>query len=614
MNKKNHKKFFFFISLFLVFTPILYFFLNITLGTITLIKSQKLIEDKNYLSIKPYIKISNQSFQRSEDFFSLTKPVFVLIDQEKVFLKIDRCLNFLILSTKIASDSLVFIENNIKFSKNILQGREVNFENFYSSSNLQLESISQNINLLKISLTAFFGNEKFFGPYFLKTKQTFSAFSTTFFQGQEIFQTLPDLLGMNRRKTYLLLFQNNMEIRPTGGFIGSFGLISFEKGKLVNFEVQDVYFADGQLKGHVEAPVKIKEFLGSSGGWYLRDSNWDPDFPTSAEKGEWFLEKETGYQVDGVIAVDFFVLQRILEVLGEVNLVDYQTTITKDNFFEKSQFYNEVGFFPGSTQKKDFLGAVGLATLEKIKSSQPRDLGLIFLSILKSLEEKDILISFNNKESQKTIDKFNWDGGIKSVKCDKNKNDCLSDYLMLVEANVGVNKVNYFLNRSLSLENIFTIDGKVVKNLSIFYENQSPTNVFPGGDYKNYLRIYVPLGSIVTGCKIEDLTGKDGDKECKVDITSEHEKTIFGLLVEVPVGKKRKVEINWELSKNFSKGQYFFLVQKQSGVKNDNFFVSFVYPKSWQVFSKSTDSLTGEGKLIYNSHLGKDKVFDLFFN
>lgn len=98
---------------------------------------------------------------------------------------------------------------------------------------------------------------------------------------------VPDLVGLYRKQTYLVLLQNNMELRPTGGFIGSFALLTFNKGQLLDFEVRDVYSTDGQLKGHVEPPTELKEHLGEA-GWYLRDSNWDPDFPTSAARAAWF--------------------------------------------------------------------------------------------------------------------------------------------------------------------------------------------------------------------------------------------------------------------------------------------------------------------------------------
>jgi len=81
-----------------------------------------------------------------------------------------------------------------------------------------------------------------------------------------------------------------MELRPTGGFIGSFGLLNFENGKLGNLNVNDIYAIDGQLKGHVAPPDELLHFLGQP-NWYMRDSNWSPDFPISAERAYMVLGK-----------------------------------------------------------------------------------------------------------------------------------------------------------------------------------------------------------------------------------------------------------------------------------------------------------------------------------
>lgn len=94
-----------------------------------------------------------------------------------------------------------------------------------------------------------------------------------------------------------------MELRSTGGFIGSFAVLSFENGKLYDMPIYDVYDADGQLKGHVEPPKPIKNILGEA-NWYLRDSNFDPDFPTSARRAEWFMKKTLNLDLDGTIAVN----------------------------------------------------------------------------------------------------------------------------------------------------------------------------------------------------------------------------------------------------------------------------------------------------------------------
>ena len=82
---------------------------------------------------------------------------------------------------------------------------------------------------------------------------------------RDLLPILPQVLGVKEKKSYLFLLQNNMELRATGGFIGSYALAIFENGRLLDFQVEDVYTADGQLKGHVEPPEPIKKYLGEAG-------------------------------------------------------------------------------------------------------------------------------------------------------------------------------------------------------------------------------------------------------------------------------------------------------------------------------------------------------------
>ena len=149
-------------------------------------------------------------------------------------------------------------------------------------------------------------------------------------EGEKISQRLPYLLGNDKTKTYLILFQNNMELRPTGGFIGSFSLVKFSKGKMVDMPVYDVYTADGQLKGYVEPPTPIRDFLGEA-NWFLRDSNWDPDFAISAQRAEWFLNKELEIGVDGVVGIDLEIIRSLIKIVGPIKLIDFNQTIDENN-------------------------------------------------------------------------------------------------------------------------------------------------------------------------------------------------------------------------------------------------------------------------------------------
>jgi Protein of unknown function (DUF4012) len=166
---------------------------------------------------------------------------------------------------------------------------------------------------------------------------------------------LPAFLSVDGKKTYAVLFQNNMELRPGGGFIGSYGLLTLDKGKIVDFTIHDVYDADGQLKGHIEPPFPIRRYLPSA-HWYLRDSNFDVDFLKNASQVAFFLQLETNQPVDGVIGVDLSFVKALIAASGSVFVPSYKETVTADNFFLLTEDHAEKNFFPGSTQKKRFSG------------------------------------------------------------------------------------------------------------------------------------------------------------------------------------------------------------------------------------------------------------------
>ena len=421
---------------------------------------------------------------------------------------------------------------------------------------------------------------------------------------------LPELIGLKKAQTYLVLFQNNSELRPTGGFIGSYGLLTFNEGQLIDFEVKDVYSADGQLKGHVEPPGDLKRYLGEA-GWYLRDSNWDPDFPTSAARAAWFLEKETGRKVDGVIGLNLTFAQQILKAVGEIQLPDYQEKINEANFFERAEYYSEINFFPGSTQKQDFLGSVARVLFEKIKTSEEKTWLSLAKNIWPSLKTKDLLFWLAEAQPMVTITNLGWDGALKEMKCA----NCLNDYLMVAEANVGINKANYFLKRSFSHQVQIKEDQTIQGTLRLNYQNNSSSESFPGGRYKSYIRLYTPLGSTLKGIKITNpLTGETTEVSEK-EIKEEHNKQIFGFLLEVPVQESRSVEAVWELSSRLTGGidKYFFLLQKQPGLNDEAFSFWFVSPTNLKILTQGIKgSPTSEGWL-FNPPFNQDLVFEINF-
>ncbi|GAJ02563.1 unnamed protein product, partial [marine sediment metagenome] len=213
---------------------------------------------------------------------------------------------------------------------------------------------------------------------------------------RQIVDVLPQVLAFTGKKTYLLLLQDNLELRPTGGFISSYGLITFANGKLLDFQIRDIYATDNQLKGRVKPPLPLEKYLGEK-SWYFRDSNWDPHFPASGVKAEWFLKTAIERDVDGVIAFNFNFLQKILQALGPVELLESGEKITTDNLLERAGYYSIVD----KETKKDFAGQVTTAVLEKVKEVQNQEWVGVIQAMEEALEEKDLLLVFHDEHVAK---------------------------------------------------------------------------------------------------------------------------------------------------------------------------------------------------------------------
>lgn len=439
----------------------------------------------------------------------------------------------------------------------------------------------------------------------------------------------PTIAGFDGKKTYLVLFQNSMELRPTGGFIGSLGLLHFSDGNMTDFTIQDVYALDGQLKGHVDPPTPIRELLAQE-HWYLRDSNWDPDFSVSAARAAWFYEKETGDSVDGVIAISVPLVTDVLSAIGPVDLPDYNDRISADNFFGKSLFFSQSNFFPGSTQKKDFLGTLAHAMLSKITSSKTLDPRLLS-AIVGGLRSGNLLVWFADPNTQAVVERLRWAGKIPGREQCKGlpSTACLADMLMLVEANLSVNKVNYFLKRTIRQEVVFGEDGSVNESLEVTIKNNSPSgDATGGGTYLTWTRFILPEDSVLTsvtldGSPVSEKRTKSKDIQLPPYVVTEM--TESGKTIAVPYavepGRERKLTISYRRQQlllfSNNAATYDLLIQKQPGMINTDVAVDVTFPIFWQPAGMGDGKqsfLANQSRLEYNTSLTENKQFTVKFS
>ena len=296
-------------------------------------------------------------------------------------------------------------------------------------------------------------------------------------------------LGTNQNKRYLLVFQNNAEMRASGGFIGNFALVDLAGGKIKNIEAPGggSYDTEGGLRELVAAPEPLHLVNPL---WHFWDANWWPDWPTSAQKLMWFYERSDGPTVDGVISFTPTVLEKLLAITGPIDMTkDYGVTLTAENFWFTTQKIVEAKPVAGGENKpKKIIGDL----LDKIIIDLPAKLDkeklIKILSLAEeSLSEKHILFYFTDSELQKEIEKWGWDGKIREAS---------KDYLSVVNTNIAGGKSDRKIKEKINLVSEIMPNGSVINTLKIERRHEGIKNEpFVGVRNVDWLRVYVPSGS-----------------------------------------------------------------------------------------------------------------------
>lgn len=438
------------------------------------------------------------------------------------------------------------------------------------------------------------------------------------------------LAGFKGSRTYLILLQNSTELRPTGGFIGSVAVASFADGRMTDLQVQDVYTFDGQLKGHVDPPAPVRELLGQE-HWYLRDSNWDPDFAVSAAKAVWFYQKETGSGIDGVFALNTPFVVEILKATGPIDLPDYNDRVTADNFYGKSLYYTQNDFFPGSTQKKDFLGTLTRALMTRITTSRTTNMTALFRAMTAALCGHDLLMMFDSSELQSVVAHYGWAGRVPSTSgcIGAEAASCSFNPLITVEANMGVNKANYFVTRTVDRLVTINTSGSLDETVTMKIKNTSGQD--RGLSYRTYLRLLLPADVAVAAVTLDGVAvqpRKDTTNTPhfpyleRTDVTANF--YVLGVGVDIPSGRETQLSITYTRDNVVHFGPsgtvVDLFVQKQPGVSATPVHTVLRYPAAWTAGleeqasgTEGQDFIANAGQLEYNTVLDRDVLTRIRF-
>src|SRR3989344_1929906 len=385
---------------------------------------------------------------------------------------------------------------------------------------------------------------------------------------KEALQVAPRALGQPDPKNYLLIFQNDKEIRATGGFMTAYAFLKLDKGKVDSSQSDDIYHLDEKLLDvclrkicPLAPPEPLVKYLPEADGkprqaWSLRDANLSPDVPTSMkqfEKMYSFIGEGTPW--DGIILIDTHVVEELIKITGPIEV--YGTTYSAENdnrcncpnvIFELENYAQIIE--RGEKDRKAILGALMQQILAKSLETSTEKMPEFINVGVKLANSKNMLFYMHDQKTQDALAKLNWTGQIKEVG---------GDYLHINDSNFAGGKSNLYVEEKVELD-INIKDGKVKNKLTIEYKNPSqPKSWLNNVVNRDYIRVYVPMGAKLSANK-----GSDAAVQTKDELG----KTYFDAFIQVRPANSRVISFEYELPNSFSGKEYPLLIQKQPGSKD----------------------------------------------
>ncbi len=481
-----------------------------------------------------------------------------------------------------------------------------------NAANPNYERALENLNGVNLKSLPFEYQEQFkdFRSLFQNLVKNFKSIAN-------LSDTLQEIFGGKGQRRYLVIFQNPAELRPTGGFMGSFAVLDVKDGNIVNFTIPagGAYDLNGQLSVSEIPPLPLT-ILNKR--WEFQDANWFPEFSASAKKIIWFYNKSWNEKADGVIAVNASVLERLLGVIGPITDSARNLNLSAENATAVIQ--NEVENGPEKLlhKPKQILADLAPTILNLIKKTPAKNLLPLLGNLEEALNQKEIQAYFTDAIAESAVSASGWGGSIRTTDPD-------SDYLLVVNTNLQGQKSDARIKQLISHEAVIQSDGTVIDTVVITREHTGISNEkFYGVPNIDFLRVYVPAGSTLLSASgftwpeeksfrapdssttadpfLQSLEKESGiDQVSGTRITSEFNKTAFGNWVITEPGNTSQAKFSYRLPFKINLDEpekksimdqiindfktevrpYQLTVQKQSGITSD-LESQVIFPSSWQ--------------------------------
>jgi hypothetical protein len=322
-------------------------------------------------------------------------------------------------------------------------------------------------------------------------------------QVTSLFSLMPTLLGIGTPANYLVEILDSTELRPGGGFIGNYGIVTLTGGQITSVHVTDTYLLDYTYdRTHFIHRPYGWFTLAYKSGWGLRDSNLDADFPTSARNGEMLYNLEGGtLPLSGVIAITPALIEQILTLTGPVAVPEYHENVTAQNLVDRIHYYQSIEGSKGdnvpsadgnSSVRKHFTALLGQYVLARVRnlpvSLLPKLLGIL----VNSLHTKDVQIYFNAAPAEKVLQFYAVDDAVAKL---------AGDGVFVVDANLAQDKANRFLLTTVNDQVTINPEGTAFHRTVIGFTwtkaGLTDQDFHGTTHYKAYVRVYIPAGGVL---------------------------------------------------------------------------------------------------------------------
>lgn len=400
----------------------------------------------------------------------------------------------------------------------------------------------------------------------------FKSLSKYVSESKPLLENASYLLGMEEDRTYLVLFQNDKELRPTGGFLTAYSVMKVSKAKFEPVVSDDIYNLDSKYKPEYPAPQAIVDLIKGpyilSQNVRLRDTNYNPDFKLSMDMFTKEAEKAGMDGIDGIIAVDTHLLVNILNAIGEIGVPGYGNFSTKVDprcncpqvIYELESFADIEGPIiwdpvtgkiilrpPNSDNRKKIIGPLMNSILANALAQPKEKMPDLITAIFKSLTEKHVLFYLYDENAQKAVESFGIAGRIEDYQD--------GDYLHVSDSNLGGRKSNLYVKHEVSQEYSLSKDGFIQKTVTLTYKNPEKHDGWLNSVLPNWVRIYVPKGSTLV-----DVQGL----EKQYDTTEELNKTVYSGYFKLRPEGVSKVIFTYTLPVK-KMDEFKLFIQKQPG-------------------------------------------------